>query len=122
MSTETSATDESALRVTWIRRVRFGQAALAVVMLAAACMAASLNPLGQWWFWVAATTALTIAVVEPYYTGTTGALLFSLGSLGAGLTATRSGVQPLWVAYFVLAGLVLATSVTALLAGQGPGS
>lgn len=119
MSTETSATGESALRVTWIRRVRFGQAALALVVLAAACMAASLNPLGQWWFWVAATTALTIAVVEPYFTGTTGALLFSLGALGAGLTATRSGVELLWVAHFVLAGLVLATSVVAMLAGQG---
>lgn len=111
--------DESVLRVTWIRRIRFGQAALAVISLATASATASLNPFTQWWFWVGATTALTIAVAEPYFTGTTGALLFSLGALGAGLTATRDGVGPLWIAHFVLAGMVLLTSVVAMVGGQG---
>lgn len=114
-----TADGESSLRLTWIRRVRVGQAALAVIVLAGACGIASINPFTQWWFWVAATTALTIAVVEPYFTGITGALLFSLGALGAGLTANRQGVEALWIVYFGLAGSVLAASIFAIASRVG---
>lgn len=111
--------DDPVLRLMWIRRIRLGQAALAIVVLAVMCSIASLNPFEQWWFWVAGATAVTIAVVEPYFTGPTGALLFSLGAISAGLTARRDGVEPLWSAYFLLAGLVLVASLVAMFAGQG---
>lgn len=62
MSGATPVSDEPSLRLTWIRRVRFGQAALAILASSAACMSASLHPFTQWWFWVASTTSLTIAV------------------------------------------------------------
>src|SRR5680860_67177 len=115
----TASDGEFAPRLIWIRRIRIGQALLAIVVLAGASVLASTNPLTQWWFWVAATTSLTIAVVEPYFTGTTGALLFSLGALGAGLTANRHGVESLWVAHFALSGTVLAASLIAMAAGTG---
>lgn len=111
--------EELPARATWIRRIRISQAAFAVVTLGVACRIASTNPFTQWWFWVAATTALTIAVVEPYFTGTASALLFGLGALGAGLTANREGVEPLWVMHFILAGTVLASSIVAMAAGAG---
>ena len=113
------ADEELTPRLTWIRRVRIGQAILAVVVLAGASLLASTNPFTEWWFWVAATTCLTIAVVEPYFTGVNGALLFSLGALSAGLTANRHGVEPLWVAQFSLAGVVLAASLVAMAAASG---
>lgn len=103
----------------WIRRVRVSQAVLAIAALAGAAWVASTNPFTQWWFWVAATTALTIAVVEPYFTGVTSALLFSLGALAAGLTADRQGVEPLWIAYFILTGAVLIASLVAIASGAG---
>lgn len=112
-----SAAGSGPPRTVWIRRFRMGQGALAIAVLVAAGLAAGLDPLGDWWFWIAATTVLTIAVVEPYYTGTTSALLFSLGALGAGLTADRAGVEALWTAYFVFAALVLAMAIVALVTG-----
>lgn len=114
-----TADEASTPRLTWIRRVRIGQAIIAIVALASASALASVNPFTQWWFWVAAATSLTIAVVEPYFTGVTGALLFSLGAFGAGLTANRLGVEPLWVAHFSLAGVVLAASLIAMAAEPG---
>ena len=111
--------DAGSLRVTWIRRVRTSQALLAVLVLGITCKIVALNPFTQWWFWVAATTAFTIAVVEPYFTGATGAMLFSLGALGAGLTANRDGVEPLWHVYFALAFAVLASSIAAFAAWAG---
>lgn len=113
-----TASDAMPLRTRWIRRVRVGQAVLAIIVLVLACQSESTNPLSQWWFWVAATTMLTIAVVEPYFTGASGALLFSLGALGAGLTANRDGVERLWIVYFILAGVVLLSSIVAI-AGAG---
>lgn len=106
-------------RLTWIRRVRIGQALVAISILVCASLAASANPVTEWWFWVAATTSMTIAVVEPYYTGVTGALLFGIGALGAGLTANRAQVEVLWVAYFAMAGLVLFASIIAMAASEG---
>jgi len=113
------ATDELTPRATWIRRVRIGQAALAVSALTAASVLASDNPLTQWWFWVAATMAVTIAVVEPYFTATPSALLFCIGGAGAGLTAPRVGVEPLWSAHLTLTGVIFASALIAMSASPG---
>ncbi|MCD5348105.1 helicase HerA domain-containing protein [Agromyces sp. S2-1-8] len=113
------ASKESSPAATWIRRVRLGQATASVLVLIMASLIAETNPFTQWWFWVAATTVITVSVVEPYFTGVSSAMLFSLGAIGAGLTANGTGVEALWVTYFVLAGSVLTCSIVAMAVPPG---
>ncbi len=103
----------------WIRRVRITQALIALAILMTSGLVGGANPFAQWWFWVAATTSLTIAVVEPYFTGVTGALLFSVAAFGSALTANRSGVETLWAVYFVIAGTVAVSALVAMASGVG---
>lgn len=69
---------------------------------------------------MAVGTVVAIAIVEPYFTGTTAALVFGIAALGTAISAKHDGVKPLWVAYIVLAlGIVVSSAIT-LLAGDGP--
>ncbi len=110
----TNPGEERSARSTWIRRVRMVQAVVAVALLVVTGLGTSADLLGEWWFWVATTTAVTLALVEPYYTGPQSAMLMGLGGLAAGLTADRADIEPLWVAYFFLAGVVLVAALGAL--------
>lgn len=114
-----SEAGEPASGAPWIRRVRIAQALIAVAILAVAGLVGGANPFAQWWFWVAATMSLTIAVVEPYFTGVTGALLFSLAALASALTANRTDVEPLWVVYSVIAVAVAVAALVAMASGSG---
>ncbi|ADG73714.1 protein of unknown function DUF87 [Cellulomonas flavigena DSM 20109] len=113
------STDRPSERPAWIRRVRVFQALAATAILLVAASNVSSEPLAQWWFWVAATTALTLALVEPYYTGVQAAMLFGAAGLAAGLTADRAGVEPLWIGHVVLAGAVFVAALTALASQPG---
>jgi len=110
---------DSSNATTWIRRVRLAQAFVSVAILIAAALVNGLNPFAEWWFWVAATTSVTIAVVEPYFTGTTSALLFSIGALSSVISADRAGVEALWVAYLGIAGVVAASALVAMASRTG---
>ena len=105
------ALQKSNVGTTLIRRVRIGQAFLSIAVLVGASLGSSVNPFVQWWFWVAATTSFTISVVEPYFTAVTGALMYSVGAIGAGITAKRDDVELLWMVYFTIAGLVFMSAL-----------
>lgn len=102
-----------------ISGVRVAQAAVAVAALGGSSVLAGVNPLGEWWFWTAATTAITAAIAEPYYTGPVAALLYGAAGVAAGLTATRDGVELLWYLYFGLASAVSLAALFALLLQTG---
>ncbi|MBG6059960.1 hypothetical protein RCH16_003417 [Cryobacterium sp. MP_M5] len=103
-----------------ISGIRIGQAVLAVAVLAVFALAAGINPLAEWWFWTAAITAITAAVAEPYYTGSIAALLYGVGGLAAGIAANQHDVEPLWIAYFALAGVVIVAAIIAMVLQIGP--
>jgi hypothetical protein len=84
-----------------------------VAVLAIVGLVAGVNPIAEWWFWTAATAMITAAVAEPYYTDPVAALLYGVAGLGAGLAANRDGVEPLWIAYFILAATVVISAVIA---------
>jgi ABC-type multidrug transport system fused ATPase/permease subunit len=115
-----NVSSSSATHIRWIRRVRFIQAILAIGVLAAASWLAASAPFAQWWFWVAVGTVVAIAIVEPYFTGATAALVFGIAALGTAISAKHDGVMPLWVAYVFLALGIVMSSVITLLANDGP--
>lgn len=107
---------DAATRLLSIRRIRFAQAIVALALIVGAELLADRAVFSDWWFWVAAVAIVTAAVIEPYYTGPSAAVLYGLGALSAGYSATRTGVEPLWAVYFVVAATVTLAGVYCLLA------
>jgi len=91
----------------------------AVGVLAGASLAAGLDPIGAWWFWVGATAALTAAVVQPYFTDPFAALMYGLAGVGAFASATRTGVESLWALHLALSAGVSATALLSLTLSSG---
>lgn len=106
-------------RLLAVRRVRFAQAVAAIGVLAVASLLADLNPLGEWWFWVGATAALTASVLQPYFTGPSAALTYGLAGIGAYVSAERTGVGELWAVYLALSIAVTTSALLSLTLAPG---
>lgn len=111
--------NESRTRRARVTRIRIAQAILAVLAVSVAAFVAGLNPFTEWWFWTSVSVVLATAVVEPYFTGPTSALVFGLSALGAGIAADRTGVETLWVFFFLMVGTVIGSSLLAMAAHEG---
>lgn len=117
--TSDSAPSGRVERLLAVRRIRFAQAVVAISVLALSSVAANLNPLGEWWFWVGATAALTASVLQPYFTGPSAALTYGLAGIGAYVSAERSSVDGLWAIYLALSIAVSASALLSLTLAPG---
>jgi len=93
-----------------IGRIRLLQLVVGVVIIGVAASQLDQPFYTSWWFFAAATTAVSAVLVEPHYTAPRSALLNAAIPVSAFFLAERTGVELIWAVLLALAILVLLAS------------
>lgn len=91
-------------------QIRLGQ--LVAAMLVVGLAAWQIDPpfYTSWWFFVAATTAVSAVLVEPHYTAPRASLVNAVIPISSFVVADRTGVELAWIILLVLSIVVFLSS------------